>query len=327
MAPLLEVRDLSTHFFLEEGLLRAVDGVSFCIDEGRTMGLVGESGCGKTVLALSLMGLVDPPGRVVGGQVLLEGRDLGALRESERRKTRGAGIAMVFQEPAAALNPVLTIGKQVSEAVLAHRDVPRSEAWDLAVRALEEAAVPDAPRRAREYPHQLSGGLRQRAMIAMALAAGPRVLVADEPTTALDVTIQAQILELLRALGERLGLAVLLITHDLGVVGETCDEVAVMYAGSLVETGPTGPTLGRPLHPYTRALLASHPSLDADRRGGPLPAIPGAVPDLTRLDERCRFADRCPERFDRCDGERPGLLETEPGRAVACYLHGSDGPA
>jgi oligopeptide/dipeptide ABC transporter ATP-binding protein len=267
------------------------------------------------------MGLVDPPGRIVRGQVMLDGRDLVPLDEPERRRTRGPGLAMVFQEPAAAFNPVLTVGDQVAEAVSAHREISRAAAWELAVKALEQAAMPDAADRACSYPHQLSGGLRQRAMIAMALAAGPRVLVADEPTTALDVTIQADILDLLRSLGRELGLAVLLITHDLGVVSETCDAVAVMYAGSLVESGPTRAVLDAPRHPYTRALRASLPTLERATRGEPLPVIPGVVPDLTDADDdRCPFAPRCEDRHARCDAERPALRRADDGREAACHL-------
>jgi peptide/nickel transport system ATP-binding protein len=316
MASLLEVRDLSTHFFLEEGVVSAVDGVSFRLDAGEALGLVGESGCGKSVTALSLLRLVDPPGRIVGGQVLFEGRDLLSLPESAMRRVRGAGLAMIFQEPATALNPVRSIGDQVAEAVRAHHRVSRRKAWARAVEALDQAALPEPGRRARDYPHQLSGGLRQRAMIAMALAAGPRALVADEPTTALDVTIQSQILELLASLRDRLGLGVLLITHDLAVVAETCDRVAIMYAGRIVEAGPARVLLDDPWHPYTRGLLAALSPAPGRR----LPAIPGSVPDLLHLSPGCRFAPRCAERLERCDAEEPALTREGPDRSLACHL-------
>jgi peptide/nickel transport system ATP-binding protein len=322
MATLLEVRHLTTRFLLDEGEVRAVEDVSFALDAGESLGLVGESGCGKSVTALSLLRLVDPPGRIVGGEVLLEGRDLLALEEREMRRYRGAGLAMVFQEPATALNPVMSIGSQVAEAVRAHHPVSRAEAQDRALQALEQASVPDAARRARDYPHQLSGGLRQRAMIAMALAAGPKVLVADEPTTALDVTIQAQILDLLAGLRRRLGLGLLLITHDLGVVARSCDRVAVMYAGRIVETGRTRALLAGPLHPYTRGLLDALPGDPAAEASEIPPGIPGTVPDLANLPPGCAFAPRCPEREARCEQGPPPLVDQDAGRAVACVLHG-----
>jgi oligopeptide/dipeptide ABC transporter ATP-binding protein len=279
------------------------------------------------VTALSLLRLVEPPGRIVAGEVWLRGRDLLTLSESELRRVRGGEIGMVFQEPATALNPVLTIGAQVAEAVRAHHPVSRREARERAVRALEQAALPDAPLRARDYPHQLSGGLRQRAMIAMALVAGPRLLVADEPTTALDVTIQAQILDLLSRLRARLGLAVLLITHDLGVVAETCDRVAIMYAGRIVETGATRDLLARPLHPYTRGLLASRsPETPSAGPGCRLPAIPGSVPDPLRLPPGCAFAPRCPDRVDRCLAENPAPDGVSTDHQVACHLRNGDAP-
>src|SRR5712691_4399778 len=248
--PLLEVRDLRTSFFLEGGEARAVDGVSFALDAGRVLGLVGESGCGKSVTALSLMRLVPPPGRIVGGEVRLDGRDLLGLPERDMRAVRGAGLAMIFQEPMTALNPVFTVGSQIAEAVRLHRPVSRREAWRRAVELLDEVGIPEPARRARDYPHQLSGGMRQRVMIAMAISCEPRVLIADEPTTALDVTIQAGILDLLADLRARRGMAVLLITHDLAVIAGLVDRVAVMYAGRLVETGSTEEVFSRPRHPY-----------------------------------------------------------------------------
>src|SRR5436309_3606901 len=291
--PLLEVRDLRTSFFLEGGEARAVDGVSFALDAGRVLGLVGESGCGKSVTALSLMRLVPPPGRIVGGEVRLDGRDLLGLPEREMRAVRGAGLAMIFQEPMTSLNPVFTVGSQIAEAVRLHRPVSRREAWERAVELLAEVGIAEPARRARDYPHRLSGGMRQRVMIAMAISCEPRVLIADEPTTALDVTIQAEILDLLRALREQRGMALLLITHDLGVVAEQADEVAIMYAGRIVEHASVVDVFDHPRHPYTQALFRSMPGVVGMRRER-LEAIPGQVPDLLHLPSGCAFRDRCP---------------------------------
>src|SRR2546421_1466526 len=287
--PLLDVRDLCTSFFLEGGEARAVDGVSFALDAGRVLGLVGESGCGKSVTALSLMRLVPPPGRIVGGKVSFDGRDLLTLPEREMRTVRGAGLAMIFQEPMTSLNPVLTVGSQIAEAVRLHRPVSRREAWERAVELLAEVGIPEPARRARDHPHRLSGGMRQRVMIAMAISCEPRALIADEPTTALDVTIQAEILDLLRALREQRGMAVLLITHDLGVVAEQADEVAIMYAGRIVEHAATADLFADPRHPYTEALLRSMPRLGAPT--GRLATIPGNVPALGHLPSGCAFRD------------------------------------
>ena len=282
MAHLLEVRDLRTVFDTHEGEARAVDGVSFHVDEGETIGIVGESGCGKSVTALSVMRLVQsPPGRIAAGRILFDGRDLLALSEAEMRRVRGDDIAMIFQEPMTSLNPVFTIGAQVAEAIELHRDVSRAEAWSQAVHMLEEVEIPKAAERARDYPHQLSGGMRQRVMIAMALSCNPRLLIADEPTTALDVTIQAQILELLGSLKQRLGMAMMLITHDLGVVAQRAERMLVMYAGRIVEEGPSEAVLSNPGHPYTRGLVASQPEFG--RRGQPLRTIPGMVPEAHRF--------------------------------------------
>src|SRR5713101_3779454 len=275
--PLLEVRDLRTSFFLEGGEARAVDGVSFALDAGRVLGLVGESGCGKSVTALSLMRLVPPPGRIVGGEVRLDGRDLLGLPERDMRAVRGAGMAMIFQEPMTSLNPVFTVGSQIAEAIRLHRRASRRAAWARAVELLAEVGISEPERRARDYPHRLSGGMRQRVMIAIAISCEPRVLVADEPTTALDVTIQAEILDLLRTLRERRGMALVLITHDLGVVAEQADEVAIMYAGRIVEHASVVDVFERPLHPYTQALLRSMPGLGSERRDR-LETIPGQVP-------------------------------------------------
>jgi oligopeptide/dipeptide ABC transporter ATP-binding protein len=316
MSPLLDVRDLRMVFPTDEGEAHAVDGISFTLDRGRVLGLVGESGCGKSMTALSLMRLVPPPGRIVGGRVLFEGRDLLAVSEREMRDVRGARMAMIFQEPMTALNPVLRVGGQVAEAVFLHRSVSRGQAWERATELLAEVGIPDAERRAHDYPHQLSGGMRQRVMIAMAIACDPLLLLADEPTTALDVTIQAEILALLRTLRERHGMAVLLITHDLGVVAEQADEVAIMYAGRIVEHATVDDLFAQPLHPYTQALLRSMPVLGARRDR--LETVAGQVPSLTRLPSGCAFRDRCPLHIEACAAAVPPLEERLPGHHVAC---------
>ncbi len=314
--PLLEVRGLATHFVLDAGEAKAVDGVSFTLEAGEVLGLVGESGCGKSVTALSLMRLVPPPGRVVAGQVLLAGRDVLALPEREMRAVRGAGLAMVFQEPMTSLNPVFTVGSQIAEAVRLHRSVGRREAWERAVSLLGEVGIPEPARRAQAYPHQLSGGMRQRVMIAIAISCEPRVLIADEPTTALDVTIQAEILELLRVLRERRGTARLLITHDLGVVAEQADQVAIMYAGRIVESASVLEIFDHPLHPYTQALFRSIPGIAGRRER--LEVIPGQVPDLLHLPSGCAFRDRCPLAVADCARTTPPLDEKRPGHVAAC---------
>jgi peptide/nickel transport system ATP-binding protein len=314
--PLLDVRDLRMVFPTDVGEARAVDGISFTLDRGDVLGLVGESGCGKSMTALSLMRLVPPPGRITGGRVLFEERDLLGLTEREMRDVRGARMAMIFQEPMTALNPVLTVGSQVAESVFLHRSVSRRQAWQRATELLVEVGIPDAGRRVRDYPHQLSGGMRQRVMIAMAIACDPLLLLADEPTTALDVTIQAEILALLRSLRDRYGMAVLLITHDLGVVAEQADRVAIMYAGRIVEYATVDELFSRPLHPYTQALLRSMPVLGTRRDR--LETIPGQVPSLTRLPSGCAFRDRCPLRIDECAAAVPPLEEHPPGHLVAC---------
>jgi oligopeptide/dipeptide ABC transporter ATP-binding protein len=313
---LLEVRQLETVFALNGARVHAVDHVSFSIDAGHVLGLVGESGCGKSMTALSLMRLVPPPGRIAGGQVLLDGQDLLALPEREMREMRGAGLAMVFQEPMTALNPVFTVGSQIAEAVRIHHPVGRREAWDRATALLAEVGIPEPARRAHDYPHQLSGGMRQRVMIAIAISCEPRVLVADEPTTALDVTIQAEILDLLRELRERHGMALLLITHDLGVVAEQADDVAIMYAGRIVEQAPVADIFARPLHPYTQALLRSMPGVGG--RHARLEAVPGTVPDLLHLPSGCAFRDRCPLAIDACAAAVPPLEEKAAGHRAAC---------
>ena len=315
-SPLLDVQDLRTHFATSGGTVRAVDGVSFAIFRGEVLGLVGESGCGKSVTSLSILRLVPPPGRIVGGRVLLDGDDLLAKDAEAMRRVRGARIAMVFQEPMTSLNPVFSIGDQIAAAVMAHAGGGRSAAWDHAVEMLDRVQVPSPRERARDYPHQLSGGLRQRAMIAMALASGPELLIADEPTTALDVTIQAQILDLLRRLQAERGMAVLMITHDLGVVAELCHRVAVIYAGRIVELGPVARIFARPWHPYTRGLLRCLPH--PDRFGTPLASIEGAPPDLRATDLGCAFAPRCPHVVESCRRDAPALEEREPGHFVRC---------
>jgi oligopeptide/dipeptide ABC transporter ATP-binding protein len=314
--PLLSVEGLETHFATGQGVLRAVDGVSFAIDRGEVLGLVGESGCGKSVTSLSIMRLVPPPGRIAAGRVRLDGEDLLAADAEAMRRVRGARIAMVFQEPMTSLNPVFSIGDQIAAAVMAHRGGRRRDAWARAVEMLDLVQVPSARQRARDYPHQLSGGLRQRAMIAMALACDPALLIADEPTTALDVTIQAQILDLLRRLQAERGMAVLLITHDLGVVAELCHRVAVIYAGRIVEMAPVASLFARPLHPYTRGLLQClpHPS----RFGQPLASIEGVPPDLRQAAPGCRFASRCAHAIAACRRDEPAIEEREPGHFVAC---------
>ena len=316
MAPLLSVEGLRTHFETGEGVLRAVDGVSFSIERGEVLGLVGESGCGKSVTSLSIMRLVPPPGRVAAGRVLFEGEDLLAKDAEAMRRVRGARIAMVFQEPMTSLNPVFSIGDQIASAILAHSGAGRREAWQRTVEMLDLVQIPSPRQRARDFPHQLSGGLRQRAMIAMALGSGPALLIADEPTTALDVTIQAQILDLLRRLQAERGMAVLLITHDLGVVAELCHRVAVIYGGRIVEMAPVTSLFARPLHPYTRGLLQClpHPS----RFGQPLASIEGVPPDLRQRSAGCRFAPRCSYAVAACRRDEPTLEEREPGHFVAC---------
>jgi len=316
--PLLEVLNLETHFATGGGVFKAVDGISFNLKRGETLGLVGESGCGKSVTSLSIMRLVpSPPGRIAGGQVKLSGRDLLKLSPAEMRAVRGADIAMIFQEPMTSLNPVQPIGQQIAESILLHRTSTEAEARARAIELLRLVRIPSPEQRVDDYPHQLSGGMRQRVMIAMALACDPQVLIADEPTTALDVTIQAQILELLRELRERLGMAIILITHDLGVVAELADRVAVMYAGRIVEEAPVEALFGDPQHPYTLGLLASIPGAAGDDEE--LTAIEGVVPSPYAQPAGCRFNPRCPFAIDRCRSEMPALTEAKPGHSVACW--------
>ncbi len=319
MGNLIEIRDLQTSFFTGEGELRAVDGVSFAIEEGRTMGLVGESGCGKSVTALSTMQLIPrSAGRIVGGEIRYRGENLLDFDEARMRRVRGNEISMIFQEPMTSLNPVFTVGTQIEEAIILHQRLSKKDARDKAVEMLRLVKIPDPDSRVDDYPHELSGGMRQRVMIAMALSCNPSLLIADEPTTALDVTIQAQILNLIEELQEKLGMALLLITHDLGVVAEQADDVAIMYAGRIVEHATPEIIFSRPLHPYTVGLLKSIPGYGGI--GETLEAIPGIVPSPLNLPDGCRFSDRCSRVEDRCRIREPELREVEAGHWVSCFL-------
>ena len=318
MGVLLQIRGLRTSFFTSDGEVRAVDGVTFDIEEGRTMGLVGESGCGKSVTALSVMQLLAKgSGRLVGGEILYKGENLADCDEFRMREIRGNEISMIFQEPMTSLNPVFTVGEQISEAVRLHQKVGRKEAHERAIEMMRLVKIAEPENRVRDYPHQLSGGMRQRVMIAMALSCNPDVLIADEPTTALDVTIQAQILELLEALQEELQMAILMITHDLGVIAEVADQVVVMYAGRIVEYADTKALFGQPRHPYTRGLLRSIPRLDEGRER--LDIIPGMVPDAHAFPPGCRFAPRCSLADAHCGEEEPTLAEVADGHWVSCW--------
>jgi len=325
----LEVENLQTYFYTRAGLVKAVDGVSFKLKRGETLAIVGESGCGKSVTALSLMRLVaDPPGRIVGGSIRLSGTDLVQLDEPAMRAIRGDRIAMIFQEPMTSLNPVMTIGRQISEALILHQSMTRAAALARTIQMLGLVGIPEPEQRAKEYPHQLSGGMRQRAMIAMAVACNPEVLIADEPTSALDVTIQAQILEVIAKLRRELGTAVILITHDLGIVAETAEHVIVMYAGRKVEEGDVRSVFADPQHPYTRGLIHSIPRLALMRSGGAvqperLQEIPGMVPPLSNLPAGCAFAPRCALASDICRRDAPPLEEKRPGLFAACWHAGA----
>jgi peptide/nickel transport system ATP-binding protein len=321
---LLEVKGLKTHFFTDEGVVRAVDGIDFYIEKGETLGVVGESGCGKSVTALSIMRLIPtPPGRIVSGEINYAGRNLLDLTPSQMRKVRGKEISMIFQEPMTSLNPVFTVGEQIAEAIRLHEGLGRRDAMDKTIEMLKLVHIPNADRRVKEYPHQMSGGMRQRIMIAMALSCNPKLLIADEPTTALDVTIQAQILELLNELKAKLGMAILLITHDMGVIAETAQRVVVMYAAEVVEEATVGELFKEPLHPYTQGLLRSIPRIDlAATKKVKLETIPGTVPTLRGdIKPGCRFAPRCsfakPMHFENT----PPLKEVRPGHKVACFLY------
>jgi len=320
MEVLLDVRGLRTHFHTSAGVIRAVDGVSWDVRKGETVALVGESGCGKSVSALSVMRLVSAPaGRIVGGEILFKGRNLLALSEEEMRRVRGREIGMIFQEPMTSLNPVLTIGRQLTETVETHLAMTSAQAEARAVELLSLVGIPEGARRLRQFPHQFSGGMRQRIMIAMALACDPALVLADEPTTALDVTIQAQILELMKSLSRRLGAAIMMITHNLGVVARYADRVNVMYAGKIVERATAREIYANPRHPYTLGLLRSVPRLDEPRRAK-LQPIPGQPPDLSRLPAGCSFAPRCAYAIDRCRVEEPGLDPVTADHLSACWL-------
>jgi oligopeptide/dipeptide ABC transporter ATP-binding protein len=325
--PLLEVKNLRTYFFTEDGVVKAVDGVDYEVYPGEVLGLVGESGCGKSVTSLSIMRLVGVPGKVIEGEILFEGQDLLKLPEDEMVKIRGDRISMIFQQPQTSLNPVFMAGDQVAEVFEIHKNATREDAWGRAVELLRLVGIPDAAKKAKAYPHEMSGGQAQRVMIAMALALQPRLLIADEPTTALDVTIQAQILDLMRDLREKMGTSVILITHDLGVVAEMADRVAVMYAGQIVEQADCEPLFDKPLHPYTQGLIGSIPVLGKllDR----LEVIPGSVPNLVNMPKGCRFAPRClaREKHDLkvCTALDPELVDVLPNHKVRCWLYADSG--
>jgi len=318
MAKILEVKDLATYFFTADGVVKAVDGISYHVDEGESIAIVGESGCGKSVSALSVMRLVATPGRTVHGEVLFEGQDVLKLSTSEMRHIRGNRIAMVFQEPMTSLNPVLTIGYQLQETLKLHLGMTKEEARDRAAELLKLVGIPDAERRLRDYPHQFSGGMRQRVMIALALSCNPRIIIADEPTTALDVTIQAQVLEVMKGLAEEFGTALIMITHNLGVVARYAERVIVMYAGRIIESGTSRQIYGNPRHPYTLGLLKSVPRLDEVRKEK-LDPIEGLPPLLVNLPVACNFAPRCKFVIDRCLREVPQLEQVEDGHMTACF--------
>jgi oligopeptide/dipeptide ABC transporter ATP-binding protein len=322
MAELLQVVDLKTHFFTRDGVVKAVDGVSFSLDRGQSLGIVGESGSGKSVTALSILRIVaDPPGKIVGGDILYKGSSLVAMSEEEMRDIRGNRIAMIFQDPMTSLNPVYRVGHQIAEPLRLHKGMSKKEANLAAVEVLDSVGIPHAKERARDYPHQFSGGMRQRAMIAMALACGPDVLIADEPTTALDVTIQAQILELMQEIQARTESAIIMITHDLGVVADVADNVLVMYAGKAVEFGPADGVFYKPLHPYTWGLLHSSPRHDVEEKGTLIP-IKGLPPSLIHLPVGCSFRPRCAYAQEICRTQSPPLLDIEGGHLSACHFSG-----
>jgi len=323
--PLLEVKDLKTQFFTQDGVVKAVNGVSFYVEEGETLGIVGESGCGKSVSVLSVMRLIpQPPGKIVAGQVLFEGRDLLQVSDEEIRQVRGNKIAMIFQDPMTSLNPVLTIGRQIGEALELHLHMSREEARKRSAELLAMVGIPQAEARLDDYPHQFSGGMRQRAMIAMALACNPQLLIADEPTTALDVTIQAQIVDLVKRLRDEMGMAIIWITHDLGVVAGLADRMMVMYAGFAVEEAPVKEVYADPRHPYTLGLLGSLPRLDEVRREK-LQSIEGLPPDLIDLPPGCPFEPRCVYAIERCKVERPELAPVGPRHRIACWVDVTQG--
>ncbi|MDI6761648.1 MAG: ABC transporter ATP-binding protein [Thermodesulfobacteriota bacterium] len=320
MGTLLNINNLKTHFFSSGRTIRALDGVSFHIEEGEVFGLVGETGCGKSVTALSILRLIPfPPGKIINGEILFRGRNLLSLQEDEMRSIRGQEISMIFQEPMTSLNPVFRIGDQMMEVIMLHQKLNRSRAFEKALEMLQRVHIPDADRVVKQYPHQLSGGMRQRVMIAMELSCHPFLLIADEPTTALDVTIQAQILRLIKEIKKELQTSILLITHDLGVIAEMCDRVAVMYAGSIVEEAKVEEIFEEPKHPYTQGLWGAIPRVDQEKEA--LVVIPGMVPDLSQPPTGCKFHPRCPYRFDPCDQKKPPLFPLSPGHLVSCYLY------
>jgi peptide/nickel transport system ATP-binding protein len=323
MSNLLEVKNLQTQFPTRAGIVKAVNDVSFSLKEGELLGLVGESGCGKSITALSVMRLISNPGKIVGGSITFKGEELTTASDERMRQLRGNDIAMIFQDPMTSLNPVYTVGEQIAEAIRLHRKLDKAKAWEAAIEAMKEVSIPDAARRAKDYPHQLSGGMRQRIMIAMALACDPELLIADEPTTALDVTIQAQILELLNDLRKNRKLAVLLITHDLGVVAEVADRVCVMYTGKIVEESPVNEIFENPKHPYTQGLLRSVPKMRAvgETKEQRLQTIDGTVPSPTNLPKGCHFAPRCTFKKPECEVGEIGLKELSEGVKVRCVLY------
>lgn len=324
MAELISIENLQTQFKTDGKIVRAVDNISFSLHEKETVAIVGESGSGKSVTSLSIMRLIpNPPGEIVGGRIIFHGEDLLTLTEKKMREIRGNKISMIFQEPMTSLNPVHRIGDQIAEAIILHQGLKKHEAWELAVDLLRTIGIPSPEKRAFDYPHQLSGGMRQRVMIAMALSCRPDLLIADEPTTALDVTIQAQILDLMGKMREDFGMAIMLITHDLAVVAEMADRVIVMYAGQVMEEAPVEQLFENPLHPYTIGLLKSIPKLDGDHNR--LYVIDGSVPDLSMLPPGCSFYPRCPNAGPRCSNERPGLVRMADGRQVCCWLHTAEG--
>ncbi|MDR0268351.1 ABC transporter ATP-binding protein [Paenibacillus sp.] len=318
--PILEIKDLRTHFFTDRGEIPAVDGVDLHLNQGEVLGVVGESGCGKSVTSLSVLKLVpSPPGKIVSGSIMFKDQDITAMREWEMRKIRGNCISMIFQEPMTSLNPLFTVGHQIVETAREHRQISKKEARAVTLEMLKKVGIARAESIIDEYPHQLSGGMRQRVMIAMSITCNPDVLIADEPTTALDVTIQAQILDLIRRLNEDQGMAVIMITHDLGVVAEMCHRVAVMYAGKVVEEGSVRDIFKRPLHPYTQGLIQSVPRMNETRAR--LYSIPGNVPILSKNMQGCRFAERCPSVMPKCLEALPNLVEQESGHSCRCWLH------
>lgn len=317
---ILEVKDLRTHFITNTGTVKAVDGVSFQLEKGKSLGVVGESGSGKSITALSIMGLIEPPGKIIGGEILFNGANLLTKTERQMAHIRGNEIAMIFQDPMTSLNPLLRVGEQIAEAIVLHQKTNKKQAWQLAEEMLRKVGIPEAEKRVRQFPHEFSGGMRQRAMIAIALSCNPKILIADEPTTALDVTIQAQILDLINKLQQDLNTATIMITHDLGVVAEVCQEVLVMYAGRPVEYANVETILERPKHPYTWGLLASLPKLqEAEKKR--LSPIEGNPPDLANLPPGCAFAPRCPHKTAVCEAEDPDGKYLAPGHFVCCHLY------